>query len=121
LWARTRAHTGAVRHEWDDHFAAYRYICEDWAEHIKADALKFDIDLTGEEKLRGRGVEDLELPEELMGRVSTYGIIRYAYLDEGDNCCPTCHQEIDLRDAVEVEFEEAMSALAREKKLARTL
>jgi len=108
-----------MAHEPDEHFGAYLYICPDWAEHLKAyeatNPGKLGMELEGEEDLRGARVQALDLSEELMGKISSYGIIRYSYLDDGDNCCPSCGKEIELEDAVEVESSEAHAAIARLK------
>jgi hypothetical protein len=111
-----------VGHEYDEHFGAYKYICQDWAKHVLAymadkDGGTLQEELEGETKLRGVEVENLDLGEHLMDMVSSYGIVRYSHLDDGDDCCPTCQQTIGLEDAVEVEAAEAHRGIERQKKL----
>jgi hypothetical protein len=111
-----------MAHEYDEHFGAYRYICGDWARHVEAYEAAhpgtLGMELEGEEGARGATVERLELGDKLMDIISAYGIVRYSHLDEGDNCCPTCGNEIGLDDAIEVRMEEAQAALRKQKAVA---
>lgn len=114
-----------MRRDRDDHFGEYSYVCEDWAEHIKDWAAinpnKVNFDLEDLETMTVAEVsrDGSELfGEEAMDTIRTYGIIRYAALDEGDDSCPTCKKTVDFEQAQEVDFEEAKSWLKRQKALA---
>jgi hypothetical protein len=108
--------------EYDDHFGVYSYVCPDWKEHLQAWAAanpdKVDFDLedlddveVGEVSLHGT----LMFGEEAMDSFRTYGIIRYAAIDEGDDSCPTCKQTIDFASAQEVDSGQAQAWLKRQK------
>ena len=107
-----------MAHEPDEHFGFYLYICPDWAEHVKAYAQRtpggIDLDLEDLELTPRDEVMDLGLNQELMDEISSYGIVRYNYLDEGDDSCPTCKKQIDFEDAIEVEAHEALEGVKRQ-------
>ena len=102
----------------NEHFGSYLYICPDWAQHVKEYAQRtpggIDVDLEDIELTPWYEVVDLGLSQELLDEISSYGIVRYSYLDVGDDSCPTCKKQIAFEQAIEVDPQEAQKGVRRQ-------